>query len=166
MKIISRAFMYLALAGFTVSFIIHICGYIGIGDLFGIHPIQLHSLLPVVYVPAILACIKLHYDRPKETILVSALQGCPQWMKTLLLVIFGYALFSFIGLNLLEHNNIFTTDTYVSASRPLLVFYYIAFAMLYSFNSVLSHHSTLNCKNGHPLAPGETHCLLCDDKTT
>lgn len=161
MSFILRPFMYLALVGFVASLIAHLCGYVGIDKPFGISPWPLHVGIFIVWFPAVLVFHNLSKDFPQRDMWKAALRGCPNWMRTLLYVIGGYAFLSFFAFMAIDSFSSSEASTIRGFSGHWLIFYYAAFVILYSAINVSQQDSIRRCSNGHPMKPNDKFCSQC-----
>ncbi len=136
--------MYLAMVGCFLSLVAHLCGYIGIGRPFGMDPWPLHIGVIVVCIPAVFAAQKLSKGYLQDEMWHAVLRGCPEWMKSLFVVIFAYAFISFFMFILVTDNaaNVVNEANKLRGfSGHWLVFYYVSYAILYSYHKVMLNDS-------------------------
>ena len=156
-------FMYVALAGFIASLIAHIAGYIGIEKPFGFDPWPLHVGIFIVWLPAVLVAQRLSRDFPQKDMWKATLRGCPSWMRKGLYVLFGYAFLSFFLFITLDSKSGNEASNVRGFSGHWLIFYFAAYAILYSAIQVSENETVRRCKNGHFLEPNDKYCGQCGD---
>jgi len=133
--------MYLALLGFFLSLIAHMGAYIGIARPFGFDPWPLHIGMLLVCLPAVFAAKKLSKDFPKADMWKATLRGGPEWMMPLLRLIFGYALLNLFVYAVIDGNSQNEAIKLRGFSGHWLLFYYVSFAVLYSYNNIMQSDS-------------------------
>jgi hypothetical protein len=156
-------FMYIAFAGFVASLIAHIAGYMGVEKPFGFDPWPLHMGIFIVWLPAVLAAQRLSREFPQKDMWKATLRGCPPWMRKALNVLFGYALLSFVLFMALEAASGDEASTVRGFSGHWLIFYFAAYAILYSAIQVSENETERRCKNGHFLETNDKYCRQCGD---
>ena len=161
MNTLLQSFMYLALVGFIASLGAHLAGYMGIEKPFGFNPWPLHLGIFVVWIPAIFVMQRLSREFPRKDMWKATLRGCPREMRTALYVISGYAFLSFFAFIFLEAGSGEQAKTLRGFSGHWLVFYYAAFAILYSSIHVAKKDDVRRCINGHLLQANEKYCSQC-----
>jgi hypothetical protein len=155
-----RPFMYLALLGFLASLTAHLASHMGIAKPFGLDPMPLHMGIFVVFVPAVLVSRRLAPGHWRTNYWKTALRGCPAWMRTGLYVIFGYAFLNFIAV-MLGEKTVGGATALRGFSGHWMVFYYGAFAIMYSAIQLARHDPAPRCKNGHVLHTVDKYCHEC-----
>ena len=163
MAAIAKMFSLLALAGFFVSLIAHLAGYAGVERPFGINPWPLHVGIFVVWLPAVLAAMRLSKDVPQKDMWKATLRGCPKWMKHLLYGLFGYAFLSFFVFFVSAGGAESEANTIRGFSGHWLIFYFAAFAILYSYVKVSKVDTIRRCKNMHVVDPLHVYCPECGE---
>lgn len=166
MRLILSLFAFLASLGFGASLVTHVAGFLGISRPFGFDPWPLHGGIFVVWFPAVFVAIRLTRDFPQKDYWKAALRGCPQWMRHGLYVVGAYAVISFVVF--------FATTAQLSGAEEehqvlrgfsghWLIFYFAAFAILYSAINVGESDPQRRCSNGHPVEPSNTYCSKCGE---
>lgn len=163
MNSLLRPFMYVALTGFIASLVAHIAGYMGIEKPFGFDPWPLHIGIFVVWLPAVLVAQRLSKDFPQKDMWKATLRGCPSWMRNGLYALFGYAFLSFFLFMALDSTSGNEASTVRGFSGHWLIFYFAAYAILYSAIQVSENETARRCKNGHFLEPNDKYCRQCGD---
>ena len=153
--------MYLALVGFFASFAAHIAGFMGIEKPFGFSPWPLHIVIFIVWLPAVLVAQRLSKDFPQKDMWKATLRGCPPWMRKILYILFGYAFLSFFAFIVLDANSGKEASIVRGFSGHWLIFYFAAYAMLYSAIHVDKKDDIRRCANGHPLKANDKYCSQC-----
>lgn len=153
--------MYLALAGFMASAIAHLFSYMGIDKPFGIDPWPLHIGIFIVWLPAVIVAQRLSKDFPQKDIWKATLRGCPSWMKKTFYILFVYAFINFFVFLYLDTKSGNKAITVRGFSGHWLIFYYAAYAILYSAIQLSGGDNIRRCSNGHPLQPNDRYCSQC-----
>jgi len=137
----------------------------GIGKPFGYDPWPLHMGVFVVWLPTVLVAIKHTRNIPRNDAWKVILRGCPDWMKNGFYVIFGYAILSFIVFIVYSTQSSSGNDASVvrGFSGHWLVFYYAAFATLYSELQLEKQDPIRRCRNGHVVELGDKYCRDCGE---
>ena len=161
MNSLLKPFMYLALAGFFASLIAHLAGYMGIEKPFGFDPWPLHLGIFIVWLPAVLVSQRLSKEFPQKDMWKATLRGCPPWMRKTLYVLFGYAFLSFFAFMALDATSGSKASTVRGFSGHWPIFYYAAYAILYSASQVSENDTVRRCRNGHPLQANDKYCSQC-----
>jgi hypothetical protein len=161
MGFILKPFMLLALLGFIASLIAHLFGYAGVEKPFGINPWPLHIGIFVVWLPAVIVAQRLSKEFPQKDLWKATLRGCPPWMRISLYVLFAYAFLSFFVFVVLGAPSGKESSAVRGFSGHWLIFYYAAFAILYSAIQVSEKDTIRRCKNGHPLKESDKYCSQC-----
>lgn len=161
MNTFHKLLMYLALAGFVASLVAHVAGYMGIERPFGFNPWPLHVGLFIVWGPVVMVAQRLSKEFPQKDMWKATLRGCPPWMSNVLYILFGYAFLSFFVFVLLEPKSGNEASTIRGFSGHWLIFYYAAFAILYSAIKVSNHETVRRCRNGHVLKANDKYCSQC-----
>jgi hypothetical protein len=152
LKIIWYPFMALALMGFVASLAVHIPAWLGLT--FPFEVFGLHFGIFVVWIPAMLASYGLTGGARGFDYYRYALRGCPKWMRWSVYGLFGYTFVNFFSGFL----GFFTgTPMERLFSGHWMLFYFVAFATLYS----ATHAKDFHCLNGHKLMPGANFCSQC-----
>ncbi len=154
-------FAALSLAGLVLSLYVHISALLG-GEIPFV-TLGLHVGIFVVWFPAVMVAQRRVGAPQGKNFWKRALKGSPAWMLYVLYAFFGYAFINFfIVIFSTQPTGSGTHDSTVvwrGFSWHWMVFYYTAFAILYS--AAISSTSGPRCMNGHALAAGETVCHEC-----
>lgn len=108
--------------------------------------------LTIVSVAALVISRPLTKDFRSEEFWKAALRGCPHWMKFSLYGLIGYGVLSFFlfAANSDPEKRSGLTGRTTGAYSILIVFYAIAFAVLYSARRIAIRDGQRRCVNGHP----------------
>jgi hypothetical protein len=166
MKPVLKAFAFLAVVGFAVSVVSHLCALFGVAGPLGDQSWVLHVGIFVVWIPAVLAGQSMGRNVPSKDFWKAALRGCPAWMRYTTYFFFGYAIFNFLLFILTAPSGVETAGS-VSPSmvRGLsghwMAFYGAAFSILYSKARTNERDHPSRCPNGHPIGPFAKFCEAC-----
>jgi hypothetical protein len=163
MNSLLRLFMFMAFAGFIASLIAHIAGYMGIEKPLGFNPWPLHMGIFIVWLPAVLMAQRLSKDFPQKDMWKATLRGCPPWMRKALYILFGYVFLSFFLFIALDSTSGNEANTIRGFSGHWLIFYFAAYAILYSAIQVSENENDRRCKSGHLLEPNDKYCRQCGE---
>ncbi len=153
--------MVLAGIGFIVSLVAHIASISGI-SVFPQEPWFLHVGIFVVWLPAVLFMQALSKEFPQKQVWKAALRGCPRYMQYVLYGLFVYAFLNFAFFAAAAPNHSPSSSTTIQGfSGHWLVFYYAAFAILYSYTQVQKQDPLRRCQNGHVVALSAKFCPEC-----
>ena len=174
MKRIFKIFQILALLGFIISTSVHITSIFGVILFEG--AMLLHIGVFIVFIPAIFVNFKtLQAFNFKHSIfklnpiaqLKALLRGCPDWMIKFTYALFAYAILNFIYFSVTQNS---TGRADMSGVPPevlrgfsghWMIFYWAAFAILYSHVHSPGDLVTtcLTCKS--PISPVDKFCSNC-----
>lgn len=159
-------FMWLAALGFIASTTVHVGAYLGIHIL--PEPMLLGPGIFVVWLPAVLVSMRLVKDFKQKDFWKAALRGCPQWLRKGIPVLFAYAIINFVIFIINSPNSGRTQIHGVHSFAEIrgftghfMIFYAMAFAILYSAIEVGKSDPTLRCPHGHPVPPSAKFCEQC-----
>jgi hypothetical protein len=167
MRVLWSIFALISGLGFLASLVAHIAGYLGISEPFGFDPWPLHVGIFIVWLPAVIVAQRLSKDFPQKDMWKAALRGCPKWMRLGLYGLFAYAFASFAYFFLATMQGAGgdeDPEVVRGFSGHWLVFYYAAFAILYSAIQVAGDDPTRRCSNGHLVKPADQFCPQCGDR--
>lgn len=163
LRYLIRPFMYLAAFGLAVS------GYVYIASVTGRYPgpdwlfYLLHVGIFAVFFPAVVITSRRVGNIPRKDYWRVALNGCPDWMRYALYVLFAYCFMnffaSFANFPSKETGGINSPAQWRTFSCMWMVFYYASPAILYSAERFSSN--ALRCPSGHILPPGANFCSIC-----
>ena len=166
-EVFAYAFLVMSAVGFLASLVSHVYALLGLDGPLGDRTMLLHVGIFIVWIPAILASRRLVRDVPQKDMWKATLRGCPEWMRYAFYGLFGYtflnfALFMFRGAGR-------STPGGGGAAAPSVVrgfsghwmlFYFAAFAMLYSYVHV-EGAGPRRCAGGHEVGPLAKFCERC-----
>lgn len=164
MRMLLYTFMALAAIGFALSIGVHCLGIAGIPTPGGKNVWLLHKGTFVVWIPALLAAIQAGRKTGNKNFLA----GCPAWMRRTLCVLIGYAIINFIVFSATSSKDAGKPDkedvspaTIRGVSGHWMVFYGLAFAMIYSSMRTLRNFRERHCPQGHFVSPTDRFCPDC-----
>lgn len=168
MKIILYTFMVLAACGLALSIAAHVMALAGVPIPGGGLVWVLQLGIFVVWIPAVLASLKMTRHVNRKDFWKVALAGCPEWMRRSLYVLFGYAILNFIlffattaGLPGQNRKNTSALAEVRGFSGHWMVFYGAAFAVLYSRIHSPGRYRERKCPQGHTSSPTSRFCAEC-----
>lgn len=154
-------FMVLAGVGFLVSLAVHLASLAGM-SLFPRESWFLIVGIFVVWPPTVLCLGALRKAFPRTVLWKATLRGCPKPMQY---VFYGVLAYTFLNSVLLIATADEASRSSAAGSRGLpghlLVFYYMAFATLYSYLQVQKQDPARRCGNGHVVPLAEQYCAEC-----
>lgn len=124
----------LALAGFLASLLVHLAALAGAAV--PQEAMALHLGVFLVFFPAVLLQNRLVVSRDRSQIWSELLRGCPGWVKPTLYLLFGYALLNFF--RDFVHKPEPQASPFRMFSGHWMLFYFIAFAIIWSYRRVRS----------------------------
>jgi hypothetical protein len=160
-------FMLLAALGFVLSVAAHLLALMGIQIPGGGLVWGLHIGIFVVWIPAIFVSMQATRLGNRREFWKIALAGCPPWTRYALYVLFGYAILNFILFigAAPAHPQQFGDTPPPSVLRGFsghwMVFYAVAFAILYSRIHAPQVFKVRKCQNGHVVSPTARFCPEC-----
>ncbi|MBB6342978.1 hypothetical protein HNP49_003166 [Pseudomonas fluvialis] len=158
---IAAVFMLLAGLGFLISFVAHASSIFGF-SVFPKEPWFLHFGIFVVWIPAVLCAQSLAKVFPQKQMWKAALRGCPKPMQYMAYALFGYVFLNFAIFAITNSNHTPTSASTVRGfSGHWLIFYYAAFAILYSYIQVQKQDPARRCQNGHLVNLSAKYCPEC-----
>ena len=165
MNVIVVPFMVLAALGFALSAYAHAMAMLNLPTPWGESVWFLHVGIFVVWLPAVLVAQRVVRNSSRKDFWKIALLGCPPWMRTMVFVLFGYALLNFLYFIALNRNGGTGTANQGSTIRGFsghwLLFYGAAFAIMCSATRRPDLLTGLKCANGHDVDPLSQHCGTC-----
>jgi hypothetical protein len=163
--LILNCFRSYAAIGLLLSVASHIASWFGSKGPLGDFAFVLHIGVFVVWIPAVLVQLRLTDGVNRKDQWKAMLRGCPRWMRLTVSGLFLYALVNFI---------IFVVIAPVKAPRGTMppsvvhglsgywmVFYAVAFAVMYSAVHVQDWRERRKCANGHAIGPVARFCEQC-----
>ena len=148
----------------VLSFVSHVAALLGRQGPLGAYAIWLHFGIFVVWLPTVLAGNRLARNARRKDAWKVMLRGCPDWMRYMIFVFFGYALVNFLifmaAVNQAKQNG-FTPLVARGFSGHWMAFYSAAMAVLYSASRVWDQDDKSRCPNGHVADVLAKYCDQC-----
>jgi len=165
MMLLLHPFRFLSALGFTLSLIVHIAALLSVRITSDRNLIFLLVGSGIVYIPAILAAQWTSREFKRKEMWKASLRGCPKWMKTMVSVLGGYAVSSFILFALLsakhgQSNSGIGHQAWL-VSTYAMTFYWTSFAFLHSALHSKEVDLRRRCMNGHLVSPLAKFCEEC-----
>ena len=160
-SIVVSFFMVVAGVGFLLSLAVHFASVFGVA-LFPREPWFLHVGIFVVWPAAILCSNALAKDFPRDQLWRAALRGCPKPMRYGMQGLVAYTVLNFAHFLVTTERDSRSSAVMIRGfSGHWLVFYYAAFAILFSYLQVQKQDLTRRCRNGHVVPPAAKFCAEC-----
>lgn len=171
-RVVLYPFMVAAGVGLVLTLIVHISIWAGFP--LGKYTIKLLLGIFIVWLPTVLVSLLLMKDPEQKDFQKVCLRGCPAWMKKMSSVFSIYAFISFGILLFGMYTNIKSGSSegglhkfvLLGFSGFCMMFYWTAFATLYSARKILEGDNMKNCPNGHRVAATEIFCPYCGERMT
>jgi hypothetical protein len=164
MQLLLAPFMWVAVAGFVASLLVHILALMGLASPFGSATWLLHVGIFVVWFPTVLIAQRLTRGAKQVDFWKATFRGCPGWAKAGAYVVGGYAMLNFVFFALqtsrYPRNEIPDIVEYRGFSGHWMAFYYVGAATLYS-GTKRGSSSPRHCANGHEVSPFAKYCDVC-----
>ena len=151
--------MCLAAAGFLLSVVAHVLALAGVSMPGGNLVWGLHVGIFIVWIPTVLVSIQITRFSNRKDYWKIVLAGCPGWMRSAVYVLFGYAILNFVFFM----GSVGSQSKHLGAAPPAavvrgfsghwMVFYAVAFAVLYSRIRAPQLYQVRRCPNGHVAGP-------------
>lgn len=159
---ITLPFMILAAAGLCVSIYVHLLALMDMPIPWDGSVWFLHIGIFVVWFPAVLIAQRVVRNVSQKDFWKIVLSGCPPWMRTVGYALFGYAILNFLYFMFLSQNGETGEGVEIRGfSGHWLVFYGMAFAILYSVHTRPELLDGLQCPNGHDVNLEAKFCSSC-----
>src|SRR5215831_7309479 len=97
MQAILKPIMWLAVAGFLASVIVHVYSLLGTANPFGPAAWALHVGIFVVWFPAVLVAQRLTRNVKRADFWKAIFRGCPPWVRRGAYILFPYAIVNFFA---------------------------------------------------------------------
>jgi hypothetical protein len=159
-------FMVLAALGFLLSVAAHVASIAGVPLPRGQSIWLLHTGIFVVWIPTVLISSKVMRGERRGDFWKIVLSGCPAWARVL-----GYALFGYVLLNFFYFvatsggRGHYAGDPPPSVIRGFsghwMLFYGVAFMVLYSVKRKPELLGQVRCSNGHAVSMTDRFCRVC-----
>lgn len=159
-------FLIIAALGFCLSVVAHLYGLFGWTIPGGKAVWFLHVGIFIVWIPTVLIGMRVSQGGARKDFWKMALAGCPNWMRYGFYAVFAYAVANFIifMIGTSGHHQP-TGDAPPSVVRGFsghwMIFYYTAFAVLYSTIHMPQLLKTRYCPNNHPVSQLDSFCPKC-----
>ena len=154
--------MWLAIAGFSASLLVHALALVGRPSPFGSATWLLHVGVFAVWLPAVLVAQRRGVKQAE--LWKATFRGCPVWVRNGSYVVFAYAIVNFVLFAAQRaaypRNKVPELLEFRGFSGHWMLFYYVAAATLYS----ATRQGTLGerlCPHGHEASPFAKHCDSC-----
>ncbi len=166
MRVIVIFLAALALAGFFASVAVHVGGYFGVSEPFGLSPWPLHAASIAIWLPGAYVAKKLAASTPNGDILKIVMSRCPSWVTNTFYVLFAYAFGSFAVFWVKGFFGIgdeSDSNTLRGFSGHWIVFNFAAFAVFYSYTRNQAISPARLCTNGHTIGKNANRCPVCGE---
>jgi len=163
-------FMALAGLGFLLSLAIHVIALVGRVPPGGEAVMAMHFGVFVVWLPAMLVSMRLNQGQPRRgwrgwNTWRNMLAGCPTWMKYGAYGLFAYAFLNFFlafgGKTENPSGGIADPLTLRGFSGHWMLFYGLAFAILFSAFREPWRLKRIKCPAGHEVSHADKFCASC-----
>ena len=158
-RVILNLFLLLGGVGFLCVFIAYV------GALFHLNWLAdplMQPLVPglfAVWLPTVLLASRMVRFGKNRDFWKIVLSGCPSWMQRGLYGVMAFGVLSFFYFVVL--NNQRTKSEALFAGGHLMIFYGVAFCVMYSALHAPALLSTRKCLVGHLVSPLDTFCPTC-----
>lgn len=163
MQALLRPLMWLAVAGFCASLLVHSLALFGLPSPFGSATWLLHIGIFVIWLPTVLVAQRLAKGARQADLWKAVLRGCLPWVRTGVYVVGGYAMINFvlfiIQTTAYARNNVPDIIEYRGFSGHWMAFYYVGAATLHSATRLGLNER--RCPRGHPASPFANYCDVC-----
>ena len=159
-------FLSLAALGLYASLATHLLALAGHLPPGGKSLFGLHVGIFVLWVPVALLVLRIHRGRRSLGAWKNVLAGCPPWMRSLTVGLVAYAMVNFFiaftGVDAqLGGDKALSPGVLRGFSGHWMLFYGVAFAVLYSVYRKPELLRRTRCANGHALAADDRFCATC-----
>src|SRR2546428_7537833 len=163
MQAFLRPVMWLAVAGFLASLLVHFLALLGLPSPFGSATWFLHIGIFVVWLPTVFVAQRLGKGSKQADLWKAVFRGCPAWVRSGAYVVGAYAVVNFvlfiIQTTAYPKNKVPELIEYRGFSGHWMAFYYIGAATLYS--AIRLGLDPRRCPQGHEVSPFANYCELC-----
>jgi hypothetical protein len=165
-------FLVVASVGFVLTLIVHLSIWAGFP--LGKYTIKLLLGIIIVWLPTVLVSLLLMREPEQKDFRKVCLRGCPAWMKKMSFVFsiygfisIGFVIFGiFMGIEYGNWDKELPKIYSLSMSGISMMFYWAAFATLYSARKILEGDNMKSYPNGHRVAATEIFCPYCGEEMT
>ncbi len=166
MRLILPPFLSLAALGFFASLATHLLALAGGLPPGGKSVFGLHVGIFVLWVPVVLLVLRIHRGWRSLGAWKNVPAGCPPWMRSLTVGLVAYAMVSFFiaftGVDAQRGGDkALSPGVLRGFSGHWMLFYGVAFAVLYSVYRKPELLRRTRCANGHALAADDRFCATC-----
>lgn len=159
-------FMTLAVCGFLISLAVHLLALAGRLPPGGEAIFAMHFGIFIVWIPAVLVSIRLNQGQRTRNSWKHMLAGCPDWMRYAAYGLFGYAFLNFFlafGGQTTDqgHTNELSPAVLRGFSGHWMLFYGMAFCILFSAFRKPWLLTTATCPAGHKVSHSDSFCPTC-----
>ncbi len=167
MKALLFPIMLIAACGLALSFAVHCMSLTGVIALDRKLIWGLGIGVFIVWVPTVILASEMTKHANRKDFWKIALAGCPLWMQRGFKVIFGYAILNFVLFAAATIGQPKVKSETISAaevrgfSGHLMIFYGVAFMVLYSRIHAPQLYRERKCPKGHSSAPAARFCSEC-----
>jgi hypothetical protein len=156
-----KAVMVLSFTGFALSFLDLIASYAGKALLNDGIAQKLFIGVFVVWLPTVIVTSRMTRSTARKDLWKVALSGCPAWMRGVLWTACGFGMLNFLYFVVFAANKKDHQPFIQFAGGHLMVFYGVAFCVMYSALHASSLFGTRHCSNGHEVMPDDSFCPKC-----
>ena len=168
MNIFLYPLLLLAGCGFVLSVVAHCLGIANVPVPGGNLVWGLHIGIFVVWIPTVFVSNRAFRDANRKDFWKVALAGCPTWMRRSLYILVGYAVLNFVyfAATAPSHRGRLSEGAAPPSvirgfSGHWMVFYGVAFAVLYSRIYAPHLYRDRKCPHGHSVSPLARFCPEC-----
>jgi hypothetical protein len=157
-----RAGMWLAIAGFCASVLVHVLAILGLPSPFGSGTWLLHVGIFVIWIPTVLVAQRLTKNAKQSELWKVMLRGCPAWMRIAVYGLFAYSFLNFaffVVQGAAQSKNVPDVLEYRGFSGHWMLFYFVGATTLYSASRLGLGQQ--RCPNGHEVSPLASFCDRC-----
>jgi hypothetical protein len=165
-RLILPPFLALAALGFLASLAAHLLALAGSLPPGGMSVFGLHVGIFVLWIPVVLLVLRVNWVQPSRGAWRNMLSGCPTWMRYVTAGLFVYAIVNFFvaftGVDAQRSGDDALSPAVLRGfSGHWMLFYAIAFAVLYSVYRKPELLRRTRCANGHSVAADDRFCATC-----
>jgi hypothetical protein len=158
--------MWLAACGLGLSVAANVMALTGMTIPLGKYVWGLHIGIFIVWLPTVLVAQRITRNSNRKDFWKIALSGCPVWMRRALYVLMGYAILNFVLFMITSAGQPKPTGEAPASvirgfSGHWMIFYGVAFAVLYSATRAPNLMRERKCPQGHVVSPNARFCPEC-----
>ncbi len=151
--------MILSGLGFIGASIAYVGGFCHLARLDSVLVPTLFPGLFVVWFPTVIVVSRMTRFGKQKDLWKIALSGCPSWMRGALYAVVVFGVLSFLYF-MLPGNRENVPEALLSGGH-MLIFYGVAFAVMYSVTHSPELLVARKCAMGHVVSPVDTYCPTC-----